>query len=115
MNYTKTMTVDATGALILEFDAEELDSVIITTDVDIYLGFQDLSQAVFPLLAAANFSITHADFRNKTLLAILNRIKKILKEQTFEIQQTQNIIRIYAKRQTAGNANIYIHYLGGNL
>ncbi len=116
MNYSKTLVVNGTGALILEIDSNQLDSVIVSADVDIYWGFEDLSQAVFPLLANSAFTLDHTDFRNPILQRIYNTIMHYLGQATNKIVvPDQRVVRIYAKRQVAGNANIYISYLGGNI
>ena len=114
-NYTKDVTVDTTGGLILEFDVEEIDSVLITPDEDIYIGFSDLSQAVFPLPLGGSFTLSHQDFKNQTLEKIYAMIRKYLfKEADGNITPAVKRIRVYAKTQLAASAVVSIHYLGGN-
>lgn len=116
MNYSKTLVVDDTGKLIIEIDSNQLDSLIISADQDVYWGFEDLSQAVFPLLANSAFTLDHTDFRNPILQKIYNTIMHYIGQGINKILiPDQRIVRIYAKRQVAGNANIYISYLGGNI
>ena len=120
-NYSRTLTVDENGAgsggsilPILEFDSNELDSALITADVSIKIGFGDISQAVMPLASQASFSLTHYDFRRGVSYWIYQLLKYVYLKKPYEPQRV-NIVRVYAKRQVAGTANIYISYLGGNL
>lgn len=94
MNYSKTIITDATGEMLIEFLPNDLDSLIISANQDIYWGFSDLSQAVMPLVASASLGITQLDF--------LRRVHRMP-------------IRIFAKRQVAGAVTIYVSFLGGNL
>lgn len=116
MNYSKSDVVDATGKMIMEFDSKDLDSIIVSADVDIFWGFEDLSQTIFPLLAYSTLSITNQDFRNPVLAKIYSKIIRFLGlQEQFSFAPDSKIVRIFAKRQVAGNANIYLSYLGGNL
>ncbi len=94
MNYTKSKIIDDTGDMLIEFMPQDLDALIFSASQDIYWGFSDLSQAVFPLLASVSFSMTQLDFIRRR-----------------QIQP----VRIYAKRQVAGSATIYLSFLGGNI
>lgn len=112
-NYSKNETVDTTGKLILEFDIEELDSVILTPSQDIYIGFSDLSQAVFPVLANASYTITHQDFKNQTLEKIYGMMRRFLLKEAMKTTPAQKIVRVFAKGQLV-TASVSINYLGGN-
>jgi hypothetical protein len=112
-NYSKNVSVDTTGAMIIEFDIEEMDSFILTPNQDIYIGFGDLSQAVFPVLASSSFAMSHQDFKNQTLEKIYAMMSKYLLKININIMPAQKIVRIFAKGQLV-TATISISYLGGN-
>jgi hypothetical protein len=115
-NYSKTVTVDTTGGLVLEFPIAEMDSLVITPSKDSYVGFNDLSQCVFPVLGNASLAISHQDFKNKTIEKIYALIQKYLFQKpaaydTFD--HFTGTLRIYARGQSV-NSDISIAYLGGN-
>jgi hypothetical protein len=98
-NYSTSVSVDTIGRQILQFDVEEIDSLMLTPDSDILVGFTDLSQAVFPVQAGSSYNMSHLDFRNQTLLR--------------NVFTAPKIITVFAKGKI-GNANIAIAFLGGN-
>lgn len=112
-NYSTSVTVDTTGRQIIQFDVDEIDSLILTPDSDILIGFSDLSQAVFPVQAGSSYNMSHLDFRNQTLERISGTIRKYLYKEPENVLTGQKIISIFAKGAT-GNANIAIAFLGGN-
>jgi hypothetical protein len=112
-NYSTSVSVDTTGKQILQFEVEEIDSLILTPDADILIGFSDLSQAVFPVSMGSAYTISHLDFRNQTLERIYGTIRKYLYKQPENVMTGQKIITLFAKG-TIGNANIAISFLGGN-
>lgn len=112
-NYTKNITVDTTGGLILEFDISEVDAFIITPTQDIYFGFNDITQALFPLLANTSFAMSHQDFKNQTQEKILGIMKKYVLGEPSSMLPGNKIIRIYAKGQAVSSV-ISINFLGGN-
>lgn len=112
-NYSKTVSVDTTGKQIIQFDVEEIDSLILTPDADILLGFSDISQAVFPVAMGSSYTISHLDFKNQTLEHIYGTIRKFMYKEPENRFTGQKIISVFAKGATA-NANIAISFLGGN-
>lgn len=99
-NYSKSVLVDSTGKQILQFEVEEIDSLILTPDADILIGFSDLSQAVFPVFMGSAYTLSHLDFRIQT-------------KHPENIMTGPKIITLFAKG-AIGNANIAISFLGGN-
>ncbi len=94
MNFSKQVTVDGTGGLILEFDCKDLDALIIIPDSNIYIGFGDITQAVMPIIALTGFSMSNRDFR--------------------QVRRKSSVLRLYAKSAGASSI-ISISFLGENL
>lgn len=118
MNFTTSIATNETGTMICEIDPKDLDSILITPNQDSYIGFGDLSQAVYPIPAQSHIEITHRDFKVQTLERILALIRRyIFRQQQVEYPHMGEglPVRIYGKRQVAGSITFYIAYLGGNL
>lgn len=112
-NYTTNITVDTNGGLILEFDYEEVDSVLIVPSTAVKIGFSDLSQALLPVGGTGTLSLSHLDFKNQTLEKIYAILRKYVSKDTKPVMPSQKIIRIYAKADV-GTSVITVNYLGGN-
>lgn len=98
MGYTSTIIVNDAGTgvntgKICEFDTSDIENLVISADNDIYWGYGDISQSQMPLSAGNSLVITHLDFSG-------------------QLRTRGKMIRIYAKRQAVGNANVYVCYQG---
>ncbi len=93
MDYSREKDTDATGDLIVEFNALDLASLVIVFDSAAYWGLGDLSQAVTPIQANSTLALDWQAFPP-------------------EIRHAGKIVRIYAKRQAAGTLKTYINFMG---
>ncbi len=93
MNFSKNVTVTEVGGKVIDIDASDLHSVLFTVDQDCYWGWNDVGQAIFPIVTGNSLAITWLDFQE-----IARRKIKITS--------------VYFKRQVAGSANVSIAYLG---
>ncbi len=95
MDYSRELDTDATGAMVVEFNAKDIFTVLITVDSDAYWGFNDLQMAVSPLKANGYISIDWQAFPP-------------------EVRNSRygKIVRIYMKRQAAGTLKTYTSFLG---
>ena len=117
MNFTLDVATDGTGTKILTLDPKIIDSVVISADADIYVGFGDLGQAKFPLQSNAVLSISHLDFKlgSHSILEKIYNLMYILVYKQTPFEKFIEPIDIYAKKQVAGAVNIHIAHLGGNV
>jgi hypothetical protein len=119
-NYTTTVTIPnntAPATKILSIDPKSIDSVLITGSADWFLGFGDATQAIYPVLASAVFSMSHLDFRLGTN-TLLDKIYTLLHVQVTAqrpIQPYVETVDLYAIPQANASLTIYITYLGGNV
>lgn len=94
MDYTREKDTDATGDLIIEFNAADLASLLIVVDSAAYWGLGDLSQALTPVSALGTIAIDWMAFPPEIRLS------------------GTKIVRIFAKRQAAGTLKTYINFMG---
>ena len=120
-NYSKTLAVSETGAIngrvspVVEFMPTELDALIITGDVPFYWGFNDASQAVIPVLSNGSVTFNSQDFQNGTIKKILSLLRAVIYRRPLPAEMMEQTIKIFVKRQAAGDVNIGVGYLGGNI
>lgn len=94
MDYTRQKDTDATGDLIVEFNAADIASLLLTVDSAAYWGFGDLSQALTPIPAQGIITLDWQAFPSDIRLS------------------GTKMVRIFMKRQAAGTLKTYINFLG---
>ncbi len=93
MDYTRKKDTDATGDLVVEFNASDLASLLVVVDSAAYWGLGDLSQALTPIAAQGTIAIDWMAFPEET-------------------RKAGKIVRIFIKRQSAGALSTYINFIG---